>query len=544
MKSIIEHPKKVSFRTHGSAYVGLGHIARCCRLGKFLRENGFAVTVWLDKVDMHVRKHFPTIEFKELYGSADFIDEADDRVKFDQQIKDDPPNLIVVDDYRISFEWESFFRRKGIQVIVIDDNNERRHDCTLLVDARWTGISTYKRYDSLVPLDCKKLLGPDFLLMDPIYSRKDGGARLVREGSPKRVLLNLGGGADWKKFEIFLSNLAELLEKDAGVIVQPIIGPLAKGENVLLELQKKFHFVQPVIRPKTLFYHLIEADLFITTSGGALFEALCLRVPSLSFEISENQQNDYDSLFDLGHYFALGRLTESEFTDFASLCYLMIRHLSRLKKIYDLPAKITIDGGGVERVGKILLNITPQKKNKEQRPVQSIKTEVQNNSIYRAEKIDDRWINRYRQSRNLSINLEKMTQTKKVGDLEHYLWWFSENKRTSYILYQHEKPVIIFWHQIIRNDRVDCLFGGWFVYDNEVSGSAAYAVLKLQLQITDKEYPGIPWVAVINKQNKFVQTLNKRFGFHEINDDSLFFGIAQAAFPKAGKDDFVFYARC
>ena len=57
----------------------------------------------------------------------------------------------------------------GMKLLVIDDLANRPHECNILVDhGIFHNLET--RYDSLLPSNCKKLLGPKFGLLTKEYS--------------------------------------------------------------------------------------------------------------------------------------------------------------------------------------------------------------------------------------------------------------------------------------------------------------------------------------------------------------------------------------
>ena len=136
-----------------------------------------------------------------------------------------------------------------------------------------------------------------------------------------------------------------------------------------------------------------------------------------------------------------------------------------------------------------------------------------------------------------------MTDTKPVSELDHYLWWFKKNKRSSFLSTKNNKPEIIFWHQIVIKDSKEYLIGGWFACQSETTGSGAVFALKEQLAYTDAQHPGLEWVAVIHKSNKFVFKLNQMFGFVEAQTGTEFYSAARTFFPKADPHNFHFLYR-
>ena len=49
-------------------------------------------------------------------------------------------------------------------------------------------------------------------------------------------------------------------------------------------------------------------------------------------------------------------------------------------------------------------------------------------------RIQNKDINTYLDTRNLKINRQFSNSKKKIDRLNHYIWWFSNNNRTSYLV--------------------------------------------------------------------------------------------------------------
>jgi hypothetical protein len=225
----------------------------------------------------------------------------------------------------------------------------------------------------------------------------------------------------------------------------------------------------------------------------------------------------------------------------------MILNINRIKNLYSQQKKIYIDGLGANRLAQeidILIKGEQSQYRNNDLLFSSFNPINKNNNTdgYIIESVNDKHVNQYLNARNLELNLQNMTETEKIDNLDHYIWWLTNNRK-SYILKKSEKPLLYIWHFLRKVDEIDVLVGGWFVCDKSCSALDAVYALNWQINFTDKEFPNIPWVAVINKSNKFVHSLNKRLGFELIDEESVFFNITKACFPFATSDEFNFYIR-
>ena len=99
-----------------------------------------------------------------------YIDEELDALQFSKFANEVEIDAVVVDDYRLSSVWEKKVERLGFHIIVMDDRNSVSHNCSMIVDPKWTGIATSKRYKTNTPKKCLRLLGPKYVMLNDSYS--------------------------------------------------------------------------------------------------------------------------------------------------------------------------------------------------------------------------------------------------------------------------------------------------------------------------------------------------------------------------------------
>ena len=535
----LKHMTSIILRTVANSVLGFGHLARTLRLEAEFRSRGLNCAVAVDHVTDVIRNLYSDVDFVELYADGKFSNEALDFEIFCTVFNPEPQTVVVLDDYRLGMHWENCIRPKINKLVVLDDNNNRKHNCDFLIDTKWQGEATYDRYDGLVNLDCIKLLGPKYLLLDPEYSSARPGQR-IKNSAEFNILVNIGGGGDWVEFKDLLEGLIEQFITVDNISIKVLQGPFSKGREYVTSLAQNYDFVVPVGPFDSLATELSNTDLVISAAGGTLFEAMVLKVPTVSFSMTSNQENNPEYLEQLGHFFSLGDIKSVEQKKLAELCGTLVADYERVRKLTQQPCLVEIDAAGASRVVDNILGKLPKSSANSQQIGDCTPSKKRGRQI---QKICDAHINLYRRSRNIPSNLNKMTQTKPVSELDHYLWWFKENQRTSFVSTKDDHPEIIFWHQVVELKSQEYLIGGWFACQIDTTGSAAVFALKEQLAYTDFRHPGLRWVAVIHKSNKFVFKLNQMFGFVEAQIDSECYSAAQTFFPKANPNDFHFVYR-
>jgi len=542
-------PKLIFIRVNASYLSGIGHLSRTHSLAVSLRKHQIESYFVLDNENSIYHRFLNEFKCIFLYhGNEDFIDEKSDAIRFIEAIESFKIDGIIVDDYRLSIDWEKSVLGLNCPLIVLDDRDATAHQCNMIVDAKWTRDSTIYRYKNKVPEDCQRLLGPKYILLSNSYAKpKELLNRNLPFNNTHNLMLNFGGGGDLDIVADLLTRLLKKAPKDINFCVQTVIGPFASNKNVILSIAAKDERVKTIINANSLHDHLKSTDIYIGASGGTLYEALSMNIPALTFSISENQYNQLDHLEDFGHYFHLNNFSQELFNEFSKLVWLMISNINRMQQLYAKERIIYIDGYGSKRVAKKIDALLKKEQSSSKLPDLLFKSSVIQNtenqiSNYIVESIDDTYVNKYLDARNLTSNLRNMTEVDKVKRLNHYIWWF-KNDRSSFVLKKDNEPLLYIWHQLKIVNGIQVLIGGWFPCNESCSSFDIIYALNWQLVKTDKQFPFIPWVAVIKKTNNFVKLLNKRFSFKLISEDDVLFSITSECFPHATITDFDYFYR-
>ena len=451
----------IIFRTNASSSIGIGHLARCRRLAISLKTDGYTVKFILDYVNDYLSHFLQDFSCYGIYSAEEsFSGEKEDATRFLQYCENKEVSAVIVDDYRFSIIWEKVITKLECPVIVIDDQDKNRHQCNLLIDSSWEGNKTLQRYKGKVEDYTTRLLGPRYLLIDEVFGNNTKLYRSTSQEDKKiRLLLSLGGGGDLSFLISLMKQLINNSKDGVSYHLATVMGPYASNKEQLLEFSNQYDEVELITGQDGLFDEMSKTDLYIGTSGGTLFESLALSIPSLTFSISENQQNEHSNFEDLGHYFHLNELVENNFSDFTKLIWEMVSQYDRVYKLYQQSARFQIDGKGVKRVSKAIQSVVH---GESILPLETI-YEEQKSDIkkgYQLSQIDDSAVNRYLNARNLKINLDNMLDKSPIKPLNHYLWWLQENRRTSYVLKKNGEELLFIWHQLQKVEQMSVVISG------------------------------------------------------------------------------------
>ncbi|MBQ4849027.1 hypothetical protein J8L97_02715 [Pseudoalteromonas sp. MMG012] len=485
-----------------------------------LYQQGANLTLILDKNGKELSKFYSELKCNVICIQDDV--ESDEQHTI-EAIQDAEADFLLVDHYELGIDYERAIRQAvNCQIIVLDDL-AREHDCDYLIDAKWETVNTNLRYRGKLPAKCQQFLGPKYAFLSEQYTNISE-INIVNY-QKFTIMCSLGGSGDMAIWVALIQALPEYYNERVDFTV--IIGPQAKNIGTLKEFAAKKTNVKLIEQPKSLalFYKL--ANLFIGALGTSLYELAALKVPAFTFSIAYNQRNDILCLEALGHYFHLEQLTIQDAAQLGENLPVLLQNIHRLRRLRTY-ADIKVDGLGVKRIAaKINQRIFSEH-------LYEVHAHDDNHSEHLSggfsiRKVVDSDINRYLMARNLPNNANRMTISEEIPRLGHYIWWF-KNQRHSYVVEKEGRPTLFIWHDIYQSKY---LYGGWFTCGDEVTLPQAMLALQWQLQYCKKKHPDAVWLAVIHKENKFVNLLNQYMGFTTTDMNSEAYQKTQAIFPYA-----------
>ncbi|KAF7774116.1 hypothetical protein PCIT_a0512 [Pseudoalteromonas citrea] len=506
-----------------STCAGIGHLMRMKWLLHEFTVRHYKLTLILDESSVDVSYLLSGLTCEQHYVVTNSAHDLELLISLTASEK---PDFIFIDHYELGYEYELALQSLGGKVVVFDDL-ARAHYCDYLFDAKWQGSDTYTRYNTQVPEFTEVHQGPDFALLAPDYLKIDGEAVIERE--VKHILLSLGGGGDLRLFAALVSAIPKEFLKKLHISV--VVGPQAQYKEQLHAICKNTPELTLLDAPLSLVEYYASSDLFIGALGTSLYELAVFKVPSITFSIAENQHNSLSHLEAFGHFLHLDDISLLQISKLGEKLALIVNALPRLVKMRE-QSTLLVDGAGVQRVANILTGIKYQPS---VGPLQSYVHEYQwLSSSISVRPVFDGDVNDYLAARNKPNNAKRMTVTEPIDRLTHYLWWFNNN-RNSYVVEQNGKVIAYVWHQIYQCDGAEYLYGGWFTAGEEVPFNIAMLILQWQLDFCGELHPKAYWLAVIHKENKFVNLLNRYMGFIESPLGSSFHTVTQNLFPKADK---------
>lgn len=521
---------------------GLGHLMRMKWLALALTDAGQQCHFLLDltALDVDFFDQFPA----QVHWLPAVMTEADDAswclIQLAALRTEKAPALVdwvIVDHYGLGLAWETQIKHAGYALLAMDDL-VRCHGADVIVDAKWQGRATWQRYlTTSAEYLPQRLLGPDYAILAPEYAQQ------VDLPKKQQLMFSLGGGGDWT----FLTALiAQLVMEPCmqGWTMLVVLGPYAVNTVTLLELRQQYPQIEVVHAPSSLLPYYRSSQFFVGALGTSLYELAATKTPALTFAVAANQQNELADLADLGHFIHLDSLDSIPVPAIAKLVMICLQHLPRIQLLRQ-QAKKDVDGLGAQRIAAFLQSQDQLQIPSAVVPLHQLSADEDKiflTSTLVLRQVADRDINDYLIARNRADNSWRMTITQTIPRHEHYCWWFQQ-QRQSYVLEQHGKALLYVWQQMVPLAGQNYWIGGWFAASDDVNFSHAQLILDWQLTFAAQQQPDAIWLAVIHRENKFVQLLNQRAGFIALTEDGPELKAAQQLFPQAERSLFHFVGR-
>ncbi len=274
----------VAFRADASPLIGSGHLTRCRSLASKLREDGHE-TLFLVRnpsKDLHKQLLSEGNEVIVLSWSFSGASEAEDMLAVRNALSGRRPDWLVVDHYGLGKEWEEGIRRSALQTMVIDDIG-RPHDCDLLLDQGWLGEGAEPYPDT----NSKKLLGPRFALLNPLYASLRTKAQR-RSAQIKKILVFFGGADGTGQTLRVLEAIDD--PRLSSLHFEVIVGAQNTRREEIYLYSDRLRNVQLVEPLGSLAGLMFAADLFLGAGGSTTWERCCLGLPSIVCWTAENQR--------------------------------------------------------------------------------------------------------------------------------------------------------------------------------------------------------------------------------------------------------------
>lgn len=336
-------PPLILFRADASPRIGTGHIMRCLTLADVLAQRGFAIGFVCSPETPHTVPRLAQSGYDVQHVLPSVV-----------------AKLLIVDHYGLGADYETQAAKSAERIMVIDDLPQRDHACDLLLD------QTYGRQESewrpLLPAHAQILVGPDYALLRPEFTKLRKSALRRRGGGPAlRLLISLGGT---DPDNITGAILAALIASDLTLSIDVVLGASAPHidavrAQIAAQSPPQSTTGKPIILHvglTSLAPLMVQADLSIGAGGATSWERCCLGLPTVTLEIAANQRDVISHLLEADAAVDGGPCTPLDPVDFIARIKAIALDAERLTTVADNAAYLC-DGGGALRVADFITSL-------------------------------------------------------------------------------------------------------------------------------------------------------------------------------------------
>ena len=339
---------KIGIRADASDKIGSGHIMRCLTLANKLAELGGDITFLCAELSNHLhdeitKHHHSVFEIE----TGDLASDISQCTSLASQVSLD---AMIVDHYKLDYEWENALKDKCNFLIAIDDLADRKHECDILIDQTF-GRSAAE-YEALTPIDCEILTGSDFAILRPEFKAlREANLHNRSRQKLENILISLGG-ADNGSLLLDILNRLNAIELSPNTKLTLVAGPNTSHLNKIKDQIEELKFKASHVPNLTnMAEELSNSDLVIGAAGTSTWERLCLGVPSYLFIIADNQKLIGERMEKLGAAKVIKHADQLFIDELDPQSPYLIKTLSSITKT----ASNIIDGNGTDRVASKIM---------------------------------------------------------------------------------------------------------------------------------------------------------------------------------------------
>jgi UDP-2,4-diacetamido-2,4,6-trideoxy-beta-L-altropyranose hydrolase len=373
----------VLFRVDASLLIGSGHLMRCLTLAHAMRERGWQVQFCCRK---HPGHQIPLIEHQgftclvlpfavtdDHAATAPSTDpssnsaqegdrqwlgasEAEDALAVVQALQQVAlqPDLLVIDHYGLSSQFESTLRSHCRNILVIDDLANRQHDCDFLLDQNLLPNAAL-RYQGLLPASCRQFIGPTYALLRSEFVTGAATAMVQSVGMHRdfsaapHQLLVFFGGSDVDNLTTLAINALQQLQNFPW-LADIVIGSANPHLSLLQQLCEGDHRLTLHVQTPGMAMLMAKAQLMVGGGGSTHWERCAMALPSLVVSLAPNQQQTSVYLAELGACIYLGSSAELSSSRLCVEIAQLLAQPEKLQLMAKAASKLVEPEGGCQRL--------------------------------------------------------------------------------------------------------------------------------------------------------------------------------------------------
>ncbi|MDW2402506.1 UDP-2,4-diacetamido-2,4,6-trideoxy-beta-L-altropyranose hydrolase [Vibrio sp. 1262-1] len=293
----------IVFRVDSSYEIGTGHVMRCLTLAKEIRKQVEAEIYFFSRnsqgninsliesegfhlVEMEAPGEVKNGELKHCawLGKTPEAD-AEEFLNLVDNLELPKVDCLVIDHYGIDKKWQSLVSNVAYKTLVIDDLGDRFHQCDFLLDQTFN--SKDEKYNKLVPLGCKLLLGTKYALLREEFRETVITGAMVDQKRQNKVLVMFGGT---DPTNLTLKSLHILVKRKDVTEINVILGPSAMHAVEVKQFCEGRANITLHISPSNIAELMSASDLAVGAAGTTSWERCASGLPAVVVIQADNQR--------------------------------------------------------------------------------------------------------------------------------------------------------------------------------------------------------------------------------------------------------------
>lgn len=267
--------QNILIRANSSSKIGLGHIKRDLVLATRFKEDNlsFACEELEGNINSQIQEEYKVHLLK-----------SNDIEELIEVIKDKRIDLLVIDSYEITYDYEKEIKqRTSCSLMVLDDTYEK-HCCDILLNHNL--YAQEEKYKDLLPKNCEVRCGKKYtLIRDEFKHHKNTEVK-----NQKAKVLICMGGVDEKNISLDIIKVLDSFD------ISIVILTSSSNKNIKLLQEYRSEKVELIIDCRKMAELINEVDFAIVSPSVIVHELLFMQKKFLTIQTASNQRYMHEYL--------------------------------------------------------------------------------------------------------------------------------------------------------------------------------------------------------------------------------------------------------
>jgi UDP-2,4-diacetamido-2,4,6-trideoxy-beta-L-altropyranose hydrolase len=342
---LVNKSKIIAFVANASNKIGGGHVYRCLPIYRELSKLGSECIFVTNQDTLDIIPELSKCDcllYQDKEQIADLLN-----IKFKRKIL-----CIFIDDYTYYYDSESALRKSAEKLIIFDDTATTKHDGDYFICIT-PGLNEAD-YGNHTPSGSQFLFGPAFAPLRSQFLSHRYESLKNKKHNVEHILVSTGASDPLGITKLFIEAVCASEYKNKLTI---ILGGVNELDNATLNILNNSGINYSVYSSVENMAEIISTvDLALGASGNSSWERCCLGIPSLIFEIADNQNKISSYLDNTGAAINLGKPVNILVSKVSNIISQLINDPFKIAEMSKRAARI-VDGLGV---GRIIFSIFPE----------------------------------------------------------------------------------------------------------------------------------------------------------------------------------------